>query len=634
MTENVDLKWRVIALACAVVGMGAASVGDSAVGVVIGAALMLLFGLWVRRKGRTEPTDWKTAYGVSGALIGLGLLLILGWNFGLGPKGVGFLGLAVAYLGVARIVTYWRSLEKPWKWRGHAVLLGCAAVFVIGFPLLLRARPGLLVAAVVASVLIAPLGLNLLSEDLVRRPCDAASTRRLVWIGGAGVIGGSAVIFSALPFKFAALAVLVIALFAFSVAANVAADVFIAVAAIMLGATFLPRSVEMDEYVQPRSGDRVLVTFGDSYTSGEGAKEFFRGTNTRGENECRRADTGYSPVVARMDGNGIDSVVFLACSGALATHLDTTAQYPDEPIGRPPVLGRRGLPQIQHYNWVRSGSFEDFDVQLVIVAVGGNDAGFGDIGRTCIGPGNCVEYGQRWLDRLPPLYDDLGRVFDRIDRMFPEVKVLVVPYPIPLNESKRNCDYTTLQEDEHKFLAEFTGELNNVLEAAAAKARFHVLADARTALEERGLRICDGEQAKDAGINFVSRSAVDGAFEQTANPTNWLHNSLHPNDKGHEAIAEELDEWIRKSKGIAPRNGDRSDVPPAVKTLESFGFPPDFDHCNAPGTDMYCGDDPYDWLIDRTGRKLARTTPPLAALVIGMWLLSIVAIRRFGAPRD
>ena len=65
-----------------------------------------------------------------------------------------------------------------------------------------------------------------------------------------------------------------------------------------------------------------MVAMGDSFMSGEGAPTYFKGTNTKGKNQCRRAPTSYA---ARLVGSHAavvpDHLVFLACSGAVAVNI-------------------------------------------------------------------------------------------------------------------------------------------------------------------------------------------------------------------------------------------------------------------------------------------------------------------------
>lgn len=158
-------------------------------------------------------------------------------------------------------------------------------------------------------------------------------------VGGTLLLGGTTPRF-ALPIT------LGLAVLLFAIAVDVAADIVVVVGVVALGASLLPRSAELERVVQPEPDDRVMVVLGDSYTSGEGATEYYEGTNVRDENECRRSPHAYGPLAVATSVR-IDSAVFVACSGALAEHIVKRAQHPDEPDDRPPAYGRRGLPQLE-----------------------------------------------------------------------------------------------------------------------------------------------------------------------------------------------------------------------------------------------------------------------------------------------
>ncbi|MDP8928254.1 MAG: GDSL-type esterase/lipase family protein [Actinomycetota bacterium] len=626
--SKLKLHWRLLGFAVSVSALGLAAAARSVAGVVTAAAFVFVFAVLVRRELRRadrESQGWA-AYRTAGAVVALGAAAYAARWMGMLPDGYSFVGIALVYLGVARLVAYWRHRYRDNLLPGVLILIGCTVAFFAGFSLLSPGTPVAAIVAVAAAVLLAPLGLNLLSEHLVRSHYKVVKRARLLAPAGllAATLGIGILLFAGAPPRFIFPVVAVMAVFLFAVTVDVAADILIFVVALALGSTFMPRAEEPTQAVTPSPGDHVMVTFGDSYSSGEGAKRYYLGTNTRGTNECRRADTAYSPVAARRS-DRIDSVVFLACSGALAKHVDSQPQYPDEPIGRPPVYGRRGLPQLWHYEWLRTQPPTQLEVELVVVGIGGNDAGFGVIGQTCVGPGNCAEYGQEWLNELPQVYDQLVRAFRGIHTTFPDRKVLVVPYPIPLN-AESDCDYTTLQGRERLFLAGFTEELDNVVVAAADAVGFHVLNEARHALRDENMRICDTNDPDDAGVNFVAWHPVDGEFEQAANPRNWLHNSLHPNAAGHDVVAERLTTWIAASGQLALR---RTPLPTTVtsKTLTELGLPEDFDHCGKEGSKLECGETELDWLLDRSDHHLRRVALPLALLAGGLWAVSIAIVR-------
>jgi hypothetical protein len=91
----------------------------------------------------------------------------------------------------------------------------------------------------------------------------------------------------------------------------------------------------------------------------------------------------------------------------------------------------------------------------------------------------------------------LDEVEDRVGEAYREIRaavgaeapVLAVPYPQPIRES--SCDYSLLEDDEHRFLHGFVEQLNGVVRQAARDARFYFLGEMEGAFSDR-FRICDG----------------------------------------------------------------------------------------------------------------------------------------------
>jgi len=58
------------------------------------------------------------------------------------------------------------------------------------------------------------------------------------------------------------------------------------------------------------------------------------------------------------------------------------------------------------------------------------------------------------------------------------------------------------------------------------------------------LQLCDMDTPK-AGVNSVGvRSVGDATTRAALNPRNWIHNSLHPNEAGHDRMGDVVREWL------------------------------------------------------------------------------------------
>lgn len=367
----------------------------------------------------------------------------------------------------------------------------------------------------------------------------------------------------------------------------------------------VPESARADE------GERVFAALGDSFMSGEGADVYFKGTNTRRVNECRRAPSAYAAKLAAESGGTVPTdVIFVACSGAKARHIYVDAQHPGEPVDGP----EGGLPQLANLDHqLSTAELDKGHVALVLLSIGGNDSLFGDIAQTCVRPGNCAELGQAWLTNLARMRGILLDTYDAVHLAFRDTPVVVVPYPIPIDRDTV-CTYSTFTPEEHRFLHGFTEQLNSVIRAAAAERRFYVLEEMELALDRD--QLCDGGE-DEVGVNFVAANGVDGLFEQQADPRNWFHNSMHPNERGHGRMTAVAREWIAANPDL-PSRADTA-TPPSVAPPTDVG-----DEC-------VDADDLDDCAAMWTAGELARylTFPGVlwVALVIGAWLVALAFIR-------
>lgn len=318
-----------------------------------------------------------------------------------------------------------------------------------------------------------------------------------------------------------------------------------------------------DDLTDASAAEFSIVTFGDSYISGEGAGRFYPGTDQRGDdrNECRRAPTAYPVLLAeRLDA----SLDFLACSGAKLRHIvdvgpeldDDEARaraddrraslpcnaplerlYAQYPCGPPGVYGN----DLQLAHLTRNG-VDLASVDLVLLSIGGNDARFGEVVAGCLLPGSCAERREVWLDGLDALGLELEAGYTRLREEFGDgsVPIVVMPYPIVMTEA--SCGSSPFEASEHEFVVEFTAALNGQIDAAARRAGVYFFADGMFSFE--GERVCESSEP---AVNLIKLQPTDGPISSRMDPGSWTHNSMHPNEDGHELIEARLFAWLGES---------------------------------------------------------------------------------------
>lgn len=603
------------------------------VGVIVAATDLVLRRL-VRPPRVEGRADLLRRLGGPAVGVALGIAFVALWSWRGLDDGWGVLGAAIAYFGAGQLLTELRASQVFAPWRGPLVLGLCGAAIAVGLASVSNAGFNLAFVVLAGGVLLVPVGLALVSEDvLVRSGSWSAATSRALGIAGLVLVSAGFVLLLVLhaPRWPLLVGTVFLVVLVGAIASNNETDVIIVISVVVLVWALAPRDALLEGPVIPQPSAPVLAALGDSFMSGEGAPRFFAGTNDKDDNECRRSPTAYPLLVAERLGS---TVAFVACSGARAEHLVRRGQYPHEPI-RLPGLTPDGadlparLSQVEHLAWISEQVGET--PNPVLVSIGGNDALFGHIATTCVLPGDCSVLGQRWLDHLAEVEAILDAAYAALRAALDDTAsgrpVVVVPYPNPINPD--GCSWSALTDDEHRFLHGFTGELNAIIRSAAARAGFHVLDDMERAFSDRRLRLCD-DTASRVGVNFLAANPVTGLIRQRANPINWFHNSLHPNPRGHEAMADTLEAWLAANPALEPVAPAPGTTPHPVATLEALMGDPAFDHCGRPGTtERFCSERTEDWRFGHALRVVRLGVVPVLTVAVGAWLLWLPLLQRW-----
>jgi lysophospholipase L1-like esterase len=234
-----------------------------------------------------------------------------------------------------------------------------------------------------------------------------------------------------------------------------------------------------------------------------------------------------------------DGLTFLACSGATARNLLVASGTPAEQYpGQGTQIGE--LESILHDD-------PGFKPALVVVGVGGNDAGFSRLGQTCLAPGSCSDphVSDLFTRRMPEVEASVKEVFEQLHELLPSTTILAVPYPMPITAAA-TCNGVPLELHERLFIRSFLTALDSSIQQAAKATQTYYLAQMRDAMVPQHLQLCDPANHDHPGINFLKlkgTAALASASAERFDPAKWIHDSLHPNVRGHAAMAQVLRAW-------------------------------------------------------------------------------------------
>jgi lysophospholipase L1-like esterase len=613
-------------LALVMVVSRAAAVHAPLIVVLFLAVLLAVAGSWLNvALRRSDPADgWRRA--VAELLLlttGLVVAIAVGGSLAL-------FGVSLSLVAESMLVSEWRRVQASRL--AHVVLLLPLAVVALVAGALLPAGAAA-VAIVAVGVLLGELGTELLSEDSHCWDRKAFEDPRWRWPCAVVAVLSAVAAFVLLVFPgnmspvhfVLLLGGLGVVVWVASSDSDALALVMVAVLAVVVAST--PDEQALPDGVTAVPDEPYFLALGDSYISGEGADAFVPGTNDRADNEertneCRQAPTAWPVRLAESPPEGLPSrVLFLACSGAVTENIDVEDRIVNGTQSGPAELAQ----------FVERRD-ELGDPEFVLLSVGGNDAGFSRIGKTCVGPGSCAAVAQQFVDDDEPgpsdedpdaaedlasIRDDLLETYRRVGDVLPGVPVIVVPYPRPITK-EGSCD-VLLDKSERAFIVRFVNELNGIIEETATSRKFLYM----DTMEESVTPLCsDGISS---GLNFLALSPKVGSEAAALWPPNWFHNSFHPNAEGHAAMFRAAVRWfdaheLTEAPGAGP-------VYEAPVLSDLYGDAPP-DQCSTE-SDLDCEVDGGRWLSSRIYQTYRLVLAPVAVLTIGWWLL-LTPLRRRG----
>jgi len=594
--------------------------------ILLSAVLLLVSSVWlgyvVGRERKTSDYRVGRARIVVTVAIGVVSLLLMALSrLGTTFEALAFAGLGLLVVSLGAGVSEARHSRRWEHYRGP-VILGMA-FFGISLGLILFPTDPAFLFVVLAGVLLAELGTELHTEDRLRtQPMVNPWRQAAVGLALVVIAIGLLISWGAGPVGGLILAV-VVAVGVWMAASDSDSLLIVVVIAAALIWASAPQGAAREPELEARAGVPYYLVLGDSYMSGEGGKSYYEGTNTTEPNadrtnKCRRASTAWAVGLAKSHVAQVPGrVLFLACSGAVAADIRVTSRI-DPKTGLP-----HGPAELLAYQAEREKRGLTDPPAFVLLEVGGNDAGFGTIGKSCVGPGDCAELGNIFLATVGRLEAELDQTYRDVRAVVgPDVPVITVPYPIPVNPS-RGCPDVFLTGNERQFVASLVQEINQVVKSASGRAGFHYLEPVESSLAADGLALCDGPNR---GLNFLDWNPEAGGLWDSLTPTNWTHNSFHPNGRGHEAMLEAVRAWFVAHPDLRSTEPPDAGAPRVVPDMSSlFKF----------GVTRLCGAHPGEscdvkhngWLYQQGVRLFGSVYLPLVLCLVGAWMFAMAPIR-------
>jgi hypothetical protein len=311
----------------------------------------------------------------------------------------------------------------------------------------------------------------------------------------------------------------------------------------------------------PAKPEHFVVALGDSYSSGEGTYNYYPGTyqyhddgNNEGSyrNECRRSPQTWSrlttiPNAPATIGALKDSLHadldyhLVACAGARTHHLlGTEITFPGEPVRMNAFdnlpAGQHGeLPQLDR-------GFLDENTTLVLLNIGGNDAGWTGVLELCIMQSLACHEDPAMDDVLDlitgPLPASVALVMEQIAAAAPNAEIFLMGYPFILDETCHSSVFTSV---ERAFLNDLTVIL------ADHTVSDHTVYDPTDSFRSRGIRatVVDFSPPCNIFIDHPGQGIWGVRFENP--PLYWQgagDGSFHPTVTGYGHYASLADTYL------------------------------------------------------------------------------------------
>lgn len=299
------------------------------------------------------------------------------------------------------------------------------------------------------------------------------------------------------------------------------------------------------EYVlrAPGSYDRTnYVALGDSYISGEGARNYYPSTDKPGVNYCHLSKEAYPYRLGQV--LTLDSTGSIACSGARIKNIIGPA-WIDNTLRAEVRTNQYIIPSNSELGpiWTPGYFLQNIRVNkstdIVMVSIGGNDIGFETIITNCVRwVSTCytaTDERRKLVHLINEQYHRLVNVYKNLrERARPGTRVYVIGYPKVIKAGGDCGNNVKMNANEIAFAVKLANYLNSVIERASAFAGVEFV-DISEAFA--GQRLCETNVPVVHGLNT--------GFSRKL----FSNESFHPTVAGHAGLVKDigiLTDWLKK----------------------------------------------------------------------------------------
>lgn len=300
-----------------------------------------------------------------------------------------------------------------------------------------------------------------------------------------------------------------------------------------------------------QSGNKYIA-LGDSFASGEGVGNYYKGTDRLNINMCHLSKSSYPFLLNSL--LRLDAVNSVACSGAKIQNI-TGEEVVDDSLEREDRSNQYKERQLDVtlMEWtpgrlLQSEYVKENNPDIITVSVSGNDMNFGSVVEQCVNPlqkeQTCfVSRTERakLVNNMTDQYERLVGVFKELQRSARlGARIYAIGYPSTVKVGGK-CDLNVgANSDEVEFLDAYTTYANIVIRKAARRAGVTYV-DMTTSLW--GYRLCEGLPYAMNGLTLYRRPEKK-----------FIHpHSYHPNQFGHALFAKHIREQTNTFTKPNPR---------------------------------------------------------------------------------